>query len=60
MPGHGFKAKWVISPKKDILVVPFIDLFDIPEFKQASSVLDKKLTEKIILDNIRLKSNLSI
>lgn len=59
MPGHGFKAKGVINPKKDILVVPFIDLFDIPEFKQATSVLDKKLTEEI-LGNIRLNSNSSI
>ncbi|MDO9106179.1 MAG: hypothetical protein Q7U57_14600 [Methylovulum sp.] len=59
MPGHGFKAKGVINPKKDILVASFLDLFDIPEFKQAASVMDKKLTQEI-LDNNRLNSNPSI
>ncbi len=34
-PGFGFKREGVINPKKDILIVPFIDLFDIPEFKKT-------------------------
>jgi hypothetical protein len=34
-PGFGFKREGIINPKKNILVVPVIDLFDIPEMKEA-------------------------
>ncbi|GEM_PF-656158 len=41
-PGFGFKRVRVINPKMNILVVPFIDLFDIPELVQGITVGIKK------------------
>jgi len=41
-PGFGFKRVGVINPKKNILVVPFIDLLDIPEFVQGITMGIKK------------------
>lgn len=34
IPSFGFKRKGVINLKKDSLVIPFIDIDDIPEFKE--------------------------
>ncbi|MFZ2171945.1 MAG: hypothetical protein WAW61_20175 [Methylococcaceae bacterium] len=37
-PGFGFKREGIINPKKNVLVVPVIDLFDILEMKEAIKV----------------------